>query len=43
MEKIINRNWNIIGTKPLINTSTCNCQNKEAFSLNGQCQIGELV
>ena len=26
-----------------INTSTCNCQNKEACPLNRQCQIGKAV
>ena len=26
-----------------INASTCNCGNKEACPLNGQCQIEEVV
>ena len=44
MKTIINNhNKNILGKKPSINTSTCNCRNKEACSLNGQCQIGEVV
>ena len=44
MKTIINNhNKNIIGIKPSINTSTCNCRNKEACPLNGQCQIGEVV
>ena len=44
MKTIINNhNKNIIGKKPSINTSTCNCRNKEACPLNGQCQIGEVV
>ena len=29
--------------KPSINTLTCNCQNKEACPLNGQCQIEEVA
>ena len=40
---INNHNKNILGKKPSINTSTCNCRNKEVCPLNGQCQIGELV
>ena len=44
MKTIINNhNKNILGKKPSINTSTCNCQNKEACPLNGQCQTGEAV
>ena len=44
MKTIINNhNKNILGIKPSINTSTCNCRNKEACRLNGQCQIGEVV
>ena len=27
----------------MIDTSTCNCRNKEDCPLNGQCQIGEVV
>ena len=41
MKTIINNhNKNILGKKSSIDTSTCNCQNKEDCSLNGQCQIG---
>ena len=40
---IINHNKNILGKKPLINASTCNCRNKEGCPLNGQYQIGEVV
>ena len=44
MKTIINNhNKNILGKKPSINTSTCNYRYKEAFLLNGQCQIGEVV
>ena len=44
MKTIINNhNKNIQAKKPLIDTSTCNCQNKEAYPLNGQCQIGVVV
>ena len=44
MKTIINNhNKNIIGKKPSINTSPCNCQNKEACPLNGQCRIREVV
>ena len=44
MKKIINNhNKNIIGKNPQINTSTCNCRNKEACPSNRQCQIGEVV
>ena len=32
-----------MGKKPSINTSTCNCWNKEACPLNGQCKIVEVV
>ena len=34
---------NIPGMKPSIKISTCNCPNKEAYLLNGQCEIGEVV
>ena len=40
---ITNHNTNILGKKPSINKSNCNCRNKKACPLNGQCQIGELV
>ena len=40
---INNHNKNILGKKPSINISTCNCRNKEACPLNGQCRIGEVV
>ena len=40
---ITNHNKNILGKKPSINISHCNCRNKEACLLNGQCQIGEVV
>ena len=40
---ISNHNKNIFGKKPSIDTSSCNCRNKEDCSLNGQCQIGEVV
>ena len=44
MKTIINNhNKNILGKKPSINTSTCNCRNKEACWLNGQCRIGEVL
>ena len=44
MKTIINNhNKNILEKEPSINTSTCNCRNKEAYPLNGQCQIGEVV
>ena len=44
METIINNhNKNILGRKPLIDTSTCNCRSKEDCPLIGQCQIGEVV
>ena len=44
MKTIINNhNKNILGKKPLINRSKCNCRNKEACPLNGQYQIGEVV
>ena len=44
MKTIINNhNANILGKKPSINRSTCNCRNKESCPLNGYCQIGELV
>ena len=40
---ITNHNKNILGKKPSINKSHCNCRNKEAYPLNGQRQIGEVV
>ena len=40
---ITNHNKNILGKKPPINKSHCNCRNKEAYPLNGKCQIGEVV
>ena len=40
---INNHNKNILGKNPSIDTSTCNCRNKEDCSLNGQCQIGAVV
>ena len=44
METIVNNpDKNILGKKPSINTSTCNCRNKEACTLNRQCQIVEIV
>ena len=43
MKIINNHDKNNLGTKPSINTSTCNWRNKEACLLNGQCQIGEVV
>ena len=44
MKTIINNDIeNILGKEPSINTSTCNCRNKEPCPLNGQCQIGEVV
>ena len=44
MKTIINNNnKNILGEKPSIDTSTYNCRNKEAFPLNRQCQIEEVV
>ena len=44
MKTIINKyNKNILGKKPSIRTLTCYCQNKRAYRLNGQCQIGEVV
>ena len=44
IETIINNhNNNILGKKPSVNTSSCNCRNREAWPLNGQCQIGEVV
>ena len=36
---INNHNKNILGNKPSINTSTCNCRNKESCPLNGKYQI----
>ena len=38
-----NHNKNILGKKPSIDTSTCNCRKKDDCLLNGQCQIGEVV
>ena len=44
MKTIINNhNKNILGKKPSINKSNCNCRNKKACPLNAQCQIGEVV
>ena len=44
MKTIINdHNKNILGNKPSINASPCNCRNKEAYPFNGQCQIGKVV
>ena len=44
MKTIINNyNKNILGKKPSIDTSICNCPNKEVCPLNAQCQIGEVV
>ena len=40
---ITNHNKNILGKKPSINKSNCNCRNKEACLLKGQRQIGEVV
>ena len=40
---ITNHNKNILGKKPSVNKSNCDCRNKEACPLNGQCQIGEVV
>ena len=40
---IIHHNKNILGKKLSIDTSTCNCPNKEDCPVNGQCQIGEVV
>ena len=42
MKTIINNcNKNILGKKPSINRSTCNCRNKEACLLNWEWQIGK--
>ena len=38
-----NHNKNILGKKPSIDTSNCNCRNKKNCPLNDQCQIGEVV
>ena len=44
MKTIINtHNKNILEKKPSIDTSTCNCRNKEYIPLNGQCKIGEVA
>ena len=44
METIIKtHNRNMVGLKPSMNTSTCNFQNKEAYPLNRQCQIGKVI
>ena len=40
---INNHNENILGKKPSIDTSICNCRNKEDCLLNEQCHIGEVV
>ena len=36
-------NKDVLGKKSSINTSTCNCQYKQASPLNRQCQIREVV
>ena len=36
-------NKRLIGKKTSLSTSTYNCRSKEAYSLNGQLQIGEVV
>ena len=38
-----NHNKNILEKEPSLNTSTCNCQNKEACPLNRQCQTEVVV
>ena len=38
-----NHNKNILGKKPSIDTSNCNCRNQKNCPLNDQCQIGEVV
>ena len=44
MKIIINNyNRNVVGSKPSMNTSTCNCRNKEACPLNRQCQTGKVI
>ena len=44
MKTIINNhNKNILRKKSSRNTSTCKCRDKEAYPLNGKCQIGEVV
>ena len=44
MKTVINNHKKIIlGKKPSINISTCNCRYKQACPLNGQCQTGEVV
>ena len=43
MKTIINNHKNVLGKKPSISTSTCNCRNKVVCPLNGQCQRGEVV
>ena len=40
---INNYNKNTLGKKPSTNTLTCDCRNKEACPLSGQCKIGEAV
>ena len=40
---ITNYNENILGKKPSINKSDCNCWIKETCPLGGQCQRGEVV
>ena len=40
---IVNHNKNILEKKPSIDTSTCNCRNKEDCPLYGQCQKREVV
>ena len=41
--RINNHNKNIVRKKSSRNTSTCNCRDKEACLLNGQCQMQEVV
>ena len=44
MKTITNaHNRNMVGSRPSMNTSTCNCRNKEACLLNRQCQIGKAI
>ena len=44
MKTIITNHYkNILGKKSSINKSNCNCRNKKACPLNGQCEIGEVV
>ena len=44
MKTIINNHdKNILGEMPSRNMSTCNCRDKKACPVNGQCQKGEAV